>query len=76
MKDVGLMVERDGLRSLWRGLNPTLWRDVPFSCIYWFGYENLKSILQEGNSTENNNGSWNAFQNSFIAGATSGMVNE
>ncbi|KAH8928152.1 mitochondrial carrier [Atractiella rhizophila] len=31
--------------SLWRGLPPTLWRDVPFSAIYWVGYETLKKSL-------------------------------
>lgn len=33
---------KGGLRSLWRGVNPTLWRDVPFSAIYWTSYEAIK----------------------------------
>lgn len=33
---------RDGPRSLWRGLGPTLIRDAPFSAIYWGVYEALK----------------------------------
>lgn len=32
----------DGVLALWRGLGPTLLRDVPFSAIYWSAYENLK----------------------------------
>lgn len=36
-------VRRDaGARALWRGLLPTLMRDVPFSGIYWSAYERLK----------------------------------
>ena len=31
-----------GYTSLWRGLGPTLLRDVPFSGIYWYGYERIK----------------------------------
>ena len=31
-----------GPAGLWRGLTATLWRDVPFSGIYWVGYEFLK----------------------------------
>jgi len=30
------------IAALWRGFAATLWRDVPFSGIYWLGYENLK----------------------------------
>lgn len=33
------MVAEEGPRSLWRGLTLTLWRDVPFSAFYWWGYE-------------------------------------
>ena len=36
------LVNREGISSLWRGLSATLWRDVPFSCLYWYGYEALK----------------------------------
>ena len=36
------LVRREGVAALWKGLAPTLWRDVPFSMVYWLGYENLK----------------------------------
>ena len=35
-------VRREGASVLWRGLVPTLWRDVPFSMMYWLMYERLK----------------------------------
>ncbi|EGX89417.1 mitochondrial carrier protein, putative [Cordyceps militaris CM01] len=37
------MVATQGYTSLWRGFNLTLWRDVPFSSLYWWGYETLRS---------------------------------
>jgi solute carrier family 25 protein 39/40 len=40
------MVSSEGILSLWRGLSLTLWRDVPFSGIYWLGYETIKERLR------------------------------
>ena len=39
------LVRREGWGALWKGLQPTLWRDVPFSMLYWSGYEALKARL-------------------------------
>lgn len=63
------MVVRDGSRALWRGLPPTLWRDVPFSAIYWMGYEECKKAIEL-----NHKYNMNELQVSFVAGALSGMV--
>ncbi|KUI70328.1 Mitochondrial carrier protein MTM1 [Cytospora mali] len=41
------MVRSHGYGSLWRGLNLTLWRDVPFSGMYWWGYETIRGKLTE-----------------------------
>lgn len=41
------MVHVSGYASLWRGLTLTLWRDVPFSGIYWWGYENIRGMLTD-----------------------------
>ena len=35
---------------LYRGWVSTVWRDVPFSMIYWFNYETLKTLLIGYNS--------------------------
>lgn len=47
MKDVQNMVKTHGYTSLWRGLTLTLWRDVPFSGLYWWGYEFIRGRLTD-----------------------------
>lgn len=64
---VSNMVKREGPQALWRGLLPTMLRDVPFSGIYWMGYEKIKYRLQTHHELSH-------FQTSFIAGASSGMI--
>ena len=69
---IRLMIKNNGISSLWRGLPPTLWRDVPFSGIYWFCYENFKQRLNlmfgaPGSSIE-------TFSYSFVSGAMSGAI--
>lgn len=41
------LVQERGYRSLWTGLNLTLWRDVPFSALYWWGYETGRNVLTD-----------------------------
>ncbi len=41
------MVGAHGYRSLWRGLTLTLWRDAPFSGMYWLGYETIRGKLTD-----------------------------
>lgn len=64
--DILGMVNREGVRCLWKGLVPTLWRDVPFSALYWLGYEKMKETLKK--RTLN----LNEFSASFICGLSAG----
>lgn len=41
------MVGSQGYFTLWRGLTLTLWRDVPFSALYWWGYEAGRNLLTD-----------------------------
>jgi solute carrier family 25, member 39/40 len=60
------LVRAHGVWHLWRGLGPTLWRDVPFSGLYWAGYEGMKRFLEKrGRSGPSL---------AFICGATSGTA--
>lgn len=59
------LVRSEGFFSLWRGLGPTLLRDVPFSSIYWASYEGLKQKLEQKQPT---------LKFSLTAGAISGSI--
>ncbi|KZS96143.1 mitochondrial carrier [Sistotremastrum niveocremeum HHB9708] len=64
--DILQLSRRDGVFSLWRGLGPTLWRDVPFSGIYWANYESWKAFYHR-----------QGYQGAivaFVSGATSGTT--
>ncbi|KFY19081.1 hypothetical protein V493_08155 [Pseudogymnoascus sp. VKM F-4281 (FW-2241)] len=47
LNSVREMTRTSGYASLWRGLTLTLWRDVPFSGIYWWGYETVRGQLTD-----------------------------
>ncbi len=54
---VGLrrMTQTQGYSSLWRGLTLTMWRDVPFSGIYWWGYEAMRNSLSDAREVSRGN---------------------
>lgn len=41
------MTQSQGYSSLWRGLTLTMWRDVPFSGFYWWGYETVRNAITD-----------------------------
>ena len=41
------LTRNQGYTTLWRGLTLTMWRDVPFSGIYWWGYEAARNQLTD-----------------------------
>jgi solute carrier family 25 protein 39/40 len=74
------MVAEQGYTSLWRGLSLTLWRDVPFSALYWWGYEFGRQRLNESRARSSPLRPGEALSHSalltdsFIAGAASGAI--
>jgi len=67
MNFVRNVIALQGITGLWRGLPPTILRDVPFSGIYWPIYEYLK-ICISGSSEQP------SFGLSFVAGSLSGSI--
>lgn len=75
VKDLYREVQNRGVSSLFRGLQITLWRDVPFSGIYWLSYEQWKSraLLYLGLLASPAD-DWKLFASSFFAGSVSGLT--
>jgi len=63
-----------GAGSLLRGLGPTLLRDIPFSAVYWFTYEELKA-LQLGHDNIKPN-MWQTFCAGAGAGSLAGLLTQ
>jgi solute carrier family 25 protein 39/40 len=62
-----LLASPSGYLAIFRGLTPTLQRDIPFSGIYWTVYENVNRKMNLYMDTS-------PPIRSFISGATGGMV--
>jgi len=76
LRRVGAEISFAGPSVLFRGLIPSLWKDVPFSAIYWLGYEQLRKRLllrfPGPAGAEPGKDLRTVFRTSFAAGALSG----
>jgi solute carrier family 25 protein 39/40 len=64
------LIRTNGVQHLWRGLGATLWRDVPFSGLYWASYETGKQILR----TKGHDGAPAAFASGAMSGILAAIV--
>jgi solute carrier family 25, member 39/40 len=75
--DIGTHIFRsEGMKGLYRGWLPTVWRDVPYSAVYWVTYERLRWPLKDtieevvpGISDTNS-----SVVGNFVAGAIGGVL--
>lgn len=71
--DFAKIVREEGIGTLYRGLRPTLWRDVPFSAIYWVCLEKMREAWRRNSPDIHPSPSTQAMQ-AFTNGAISGMI--
>lgn len=75
LRSTARIVRRDGMVSLWRGLPPTLWRDVPFSACYWANYELIRRGMSGGHGLgEGSAKGGETFLVAFSSGAMAGSI--
>lgn len=72
MAGVKEMIASQGVFSLWRGLVLTLWRDVPFSAIYWTAVEVIRKRISETEYIRQH--PEHKFMENFAAGCLGGSV--
>lgn len=64
------LMQQQGTLYLWRGLAPTLWRDVTFSGYYWASYEATKKEFAKHGHT----GAWIAFFSGAVSGTSAALL--
>ncbi|KAF7791911.1 hypothetical protein EIP86_002936 [Pleurotus ostreatoroseus] len=70
LRSIAALAQAHGHLHLWRGLGPTLWRDVPFSGLYWAGYESTKHSLNR----LGHEGAGVAFFSGALSGTTAALL--
>ncbi|KAJ3506280.1 hypothetical protein NLJ89_g6962 [Agrocybe chaxingu] len=70
LDSVRTVVRKRGVQFLWRGLGPTLWRDVPFSGFYWASYETWKRAFAK----RGYEGAWVAFISGAVSGTSAALI--
>jgi solute carrier family 25, member 39/40 len=71
------MIRSDGVSSLFRGVWPTLLRDVPFSAVYWVCIESMRDSWKRQrneNTAESNVSPWQQAGEALINGFVSGTI--
>ncbi|KAG7366653.1 mitochondrial carrier protein [Nitzschia inconspicua] len=68
------MIRSDGVTSLFRGLYPTLMRDVPFSAVYWLCIESMRDFWKRRRNQDSKVSSLQQGGEALINGSVSGTI--
>lgn len=67
------MIRAEGFLSMYKGLSPTLFRDVPFSAVYWLCIERLREMWRGSQGIEQVS-VWQQAGQALFNGSVSGMI--
>jgi solute carrier family 25 protein 39/40 len=70
--ELRIIMQQEGFRGLYRGLAPTLWRDVPFSAVYWLCIEHFREMWKK--RAEVPPTTLQQTGEAFVNGAVAGMI--
>eukprot|EP00934_Nitzschia_sp_Nitz4_P005743 Nitzschia sp. Nitz4//scaffold13_size275219//71213//72334//NITZ4_000857-RA/size275219-processed-gene-0.78-mRNA-1//1//CDS//3329535963//5733//frame0 len=68
LEEFRTMIRQEGVASLYKGLSPTLLRDVPFSAMYWFTIEYLRTMWGDSSTVSASAQAGQAVFNGSVAG--------
>lgn len=79
IRQIREMLQLEGARSLYKGLGPTLWRDVPFSAVYFLSFEQTRRLLNGtysfgGSEDKEEISSATLTKHTFLSGMVAGMI--
>lgn len=67
------LIQSEGFSSLYKGLSPTLMRDVPFSALYWYSIETLRHMWGDSSNVSAVEQAAQAVFNGSVAGMISAL---
>jgi solute carrier family 25 protein 39/40 len=69
-----LMIQDGGISSLFRGVYPTLMRDIPFSAVYWICIESMRDFWRNRRQNGTAVSAWEQAGQAMVNGSVSGII--
>jgi solute carrier family 25 protein 39/40 len=74
LSEFRLMIQDGGISSLFRGVYPTLMRDIPFSAVYWICIESMRDFWRNRRQNGTTLSAWEQAGQAMVNGSVSGII--